>query len=284
MEVVAWQAVAGAGVALPDALQSAYQRTERIDAELAEANAEVLEVRNPVDAVIAGTPLDVAVDEHRTQAARRDHADAKRSTAGTASRLSRDLTAKWIGANRDLLIVEHLRPVVADIVAEAAKLAGKLEQFAPEFDGGAVAASSTPAVLAAWRDSRALDERLRLCVDAWASSWNAATLSVPSGQMAPGYLRIEEPGGVHVWERPKAVTDLDVRDGRVLEVLRVAEWHEAGGYRLASLAEVVDYTQRWQTETPWHAGEFTARRVLVPTGEPVRQPEARAEGSWATSV
>lgn len=269
LEVQAWQVAAGAGVVLPDELAAMYERTERIEAELARVTAEQAEVRDAVADMLAGKPLDVAVEDHRSSAAVRETLDAKRRTAGSAARLSRDQTGKWIGENRDLLIAEHLRPVVAEIMAEAAKLAGKLDRFAPDFDGAEIAAAGTPAVLTAWRDSRTLDERLRVCLAAWVASWNAATSNTPNGINVPGHLRFDEPGGLHVWERPEAVADADVRDGRVLEVLRIAAWHEAGGYRLAGGAEMLELTQQHQTESPWLPGEQAPRRVLIPTGEPV---------------
>ncbi|MEX2659711.1 MAG: hypothetical protein WD232_08440 [Acidimicrobiales bacterium] len=264
VEPEAWKAAGG--VTLPAELVKLYDRLERLEAEQVKVEAANAERENAVDLLLKGAGVDEAVTVARASEVNHELLTEKRKVAAQAVRLAREGVARWVGAHRDELIVDRLRPVVATVIADATKLLPKLDGYAPDYDPARIAEEAPPAVVAAYRESRTLNDTFGTLLTAWWSSWTRAT-STQSGGAAqvPAHLRVDEPGGLHVWERPLEVTDTEIRDGRNHDVLAVATWAEVGGYRLAGGQEVLDIVQAGRVENPWIVGEQHARRVIIPS-------------------
>lgn len=280
IEGEAWKAAPSAGVELPQELTRVWARIEEVQAELEALNADRAAVVAAESEIMAGQSVAAAVDAARSSQAYVELLEARRRAAAGAVRMLNDKAAQWIAEHRDLLITEHLRPVVAAILRDAAPLVRPLQDFVPAFDSDEILENATPAQLKAYRQSRELSDRLTVCQHAWLSSWWAATGSAATTHRIAGYLRPDAPGGLHVWERPEAVTDPDVRDGRTTDVLAIA-LHADAAYRLAGGQEMLDLTAATPTMRPWLAGEKQARQVLVPErrtaeAEPAKKQTGRA--------
>lgn len=267
MEVIAWKNAADVGgLELPGELNELYLRVERLEGEQEKVKAEAVENVNAVDALLKGGTLSNAMEAQEISSAIDEKVTESRRVAATAVRIGKEQVSRWIAANRDRLIIEHLRPVVGEVVAEAVKLEPKLKDYAPDYDPAELLTSAPPAVITAWRETRKLNDRFAALLGAWWSSWRAATSNADRG--VPGHLRIDEPGGLHVWERPLEVADVEVRDGRDVDLLSIARWAETGGYRLGGGQEILDLTQSVTVEYPWIAGEQRQRQVLLPSTKP----------------
>ena len=130
---------------------------------------------------------------------------------------------------RDGLIAGPLRQAVAALLTKATALAQELAAFAPGFDAGEILDSGTPVEIDAYRDSRQLQSHLETLTAAWKASW---MLGAPL-DYRPGSGR---PGGHLCWVNPGAVRDVNLRDGRDAEILRIAT---AGSeYRLLAPGEL----------------------------------------------
>lgn len=278
---VAWREVTGAGVKLPADLVALWSRLDELEAER-DALGPAPEVVAAPSLILRGSSIAEAVDAERHAAHAADVLTARQRAAGDALRLLGERVTRYVVEHRDELIVDHLRPVVADIVAQAVPLVGTLEPFAPTFDADEVAKWGTPAHLKAWRTALALQARLELCLAAWGASWKHATSTLAGGEGLPGYLRIDAPGGVHAWERPEEVADHDVRDGRTTGVLHIAAAADAG-YRLASGAEMLEASEAFVLSSTWVGGEQQPRQVFHVTGPRTPPPPQRRRGRMLTA-
>lgn len=262
-EPKAWRDTIAAGVDLPEQLLDLFAEADRLAAELAELEHPAAAAPSPVHAVLAGRNAGDAQHAAAQAATAGADLEQQRQTLRAAADIVDTRIRRWIDANRDALIVEHLRPAVEQLLADARPLAVELERFAPAFDPATIAGAATAEQLEAWRRSRELAERFAVLLEAWRRSWQLATAS-QGGRQAPGYLRPDAPGGLHAWERPRSVDDVNVRDGRNVELLAVVRYADVGGYRLAGIREVVDLDRKLRTEQPWIDGERRRRFVLLP--------------------
>lgn len=270
---VTWREVSAAGVEVPKELVTLWSQLDDLEAERDALGPAPAVVSAPA-LVLQGASIAEAVDaEVNATRAAEVHAARQKATTEVV-RLLGDRVVRHLTEHRDTLIEDHLRPVVADIIGQARSLVVTLEPFAPTFDPDEVAKWATPAHIKAWRTAAELQQRLDLCLAAWGSLWKHATSALAQGEGLPGYLRIDAPGGVHAWERPLEVTDVEVRDGRNTNVLAIA-LHSDAGYRLASGAEMVDISERFQLESSWVRGEHNPRQVFLP-GEPVPEHHVAA--------
>lgn len=261
LEHIAWRDAVAAGVTLPADLAGMWAQHDDLEAESGEVNRESIDVVQAPTLILSGVGVAEAVDAERQSTHAAELVKARQRAAGQALTLLRERIARTTATSRERLIVEHLRPVVADIVTEARSLVAKLEPFAPDFDPDEVAKWATPAHLKAWRSASELQDRLDACLTAWLATWLRSTSNTDDHRL-PGYLRVDAPGGVHAWDHPEQVADVDVRDGRNTNVLAIAA-HADAGYCLASGTEMVELSEQVQLEPSWVQGENHPRQVLL---------------------
>lgn len=276
LERDAWRA---ANLDLPDELAKLYDRADQLAADLATRRAGHTGTVNAIGEIVRGLPVDQAVKaEAHTRAVTEKYTHERKAISG-AHRILIEHIGQWIASHRDELITTVLRPAVDATITEATALLPKVAKHAPTYDPDQLARFGTPTELAAWRTGCDLTARLAGYLTAFLSSWQTATGTEPGNHGVPGYLRIDAPGGLHVWENPDAVGDVNVRDGRNTDALAIATWAEAGGYRLAGGQEMLDLTQRIRTYRPWVVGEKQHRDVILP--EPAAEPAAAGPGRRA---
>jgi hypothetical protein len=276
-EAAAWSAAA-AHVDLPAELLELAANVVRVDGERAGIVAELGPV-SAAEQIVNGTAANVALEIDGEAQAAAERAVAKRKAVNQALAIARRRLDVWVHTHREDLIAAAA-PAVQGLLAGAVVAAEALAEFGPTFDPTAIAGAGTREQVAAFQDSRRVDEALGAIRTAWLSTWKSATSSAgqhPGAHRAHGSLRPGKPGGVHAWADPWAVEDTDVRDGRALDVLRIARWHGVATYRLASLAEVADLARRGPLARPQVGREPTRRNVLLPV-QPKHQPRSRAMG------
>jgi hypothetical protein len=278
-EAAAWSAAAP-HMDLPTDLVSLAENVVRVDAERATIVAD-LGPASAAEQIANGTAANVALEIDGEAQAAAERAVAKRKAVNQALAIARKRLDSWVCAHRDDLITAAAGPI-ADLLADVAPALGALDPFAPTFDPVAIADAASSDQLAAWQASRPANEALGAIRAAWLKSWRSACSSAgqyPGAQRAHGSLRPGRPGGVHVWENPWAVEDTDVRDGLALDVLRIAHWHDAGRYRLATLADLVGLARRVPLARPQVGRERARRPVLLPPREQTTPPtRSRAMG------
>jgi hypothetical protein len=213
----------------------------------------------------AGVDAEVAVAE----AAKADERFAVVSEAVSqvaSFQRSREMAVRrWIGDHRSDLIATTLNAKVAELLEDSAPLVAKLERFAPAFTPRELVSSATPAELAAWRKLTELDETFALVLATFMHSWRVATSSAgsPGRDKFPGWLRPSRAGGLHVWEAPELVDDLDVAYGVERRLAAVTWWHVQGGrYRLATARDLLALNRTYELEHPW-GGRSQIAGVLV---------------------
>lgn len=261
-ERLAWAAAADV-LDLPSNLADEIAREADLAEQLrAVEHADPIDRRSATQRMLDGDADPVEAARADTQAAE-DRTTQRRSLAEAAA-ASRFLLERMLANSRESLIVDVLRPALDELLDQAEPLADSLAPFAPTFDADAILNRGDADQLAAWQDSRPLHSTFRLLVNCWMVTWKTATsrASTPSGfdrVMCP-----DAPGGLHAWQRPRQVDDVDVRDGRNRDLLAVATWRTPGGWRLASHAEMLRALREHDPREPWLPGERTRRRVLVP--------------------
>jgi hypothetical protein len=278
-KAAAWSAAAP-HMDLPAELLDLAANVARVDAE----RAGIVAALGPVSAaeqIASGVAANdaLAIDSEARQAA--EHAAEARRAVATALAIARKRLDVWVCAHRDDLITAAAGPVER-LLADVATALGALDPFAPTFDPVAIADAATSDQLAAWQASRPANEALGAIRTAWLSTWRSATSSAgqhPGARRAHGSLRPGRPGGVHTWEDPWSVADVDVRDGVAVDVLRIAHWHHAATYRLATLAELTGLARRVPLARPQVGRERARRPILLPPHEQTTPPtRSRAMG------
>jgi hypothetical protein len=274
----AWLALADV-IDLPAGIIQAHAEAERLE-QVPDPN--IPHIRTVERLLHAGHTLEEATAAHQADQAAAHRARTATAGIGKAAEQARAHVRAAIASRRTDLIFA-IRPEVERILTDAAPLPDLLARFGQRPDPARIARDANPDELDAWRTSRNLQAALGLLRRAWGASWAAATArqgQYAGGERAPAELRPDAPGGLHAWAEPLAIRDQEVRDGRATDVLDVARWHLAGGYRLATFGEVIAATRSDVTQPYGPSGRL--RRVLVPVNARDPQPEyARAgRGDW----
>jgi hypothetical protein len=265
---------------LPAELLDLGANVVRVDAERA-AIVDELGPTSAAEQIVSGVAANVALEIDGEAQAAAERAVEQRKAVNTALMIARKRLDVWVCAHRDDLIAAAAGPV-ADLLADVAPALGALDPFAPSFDPVAIADAASSDQLTAWQASRPANEALTAIRTAWLSTWKSATSSAGQhrgAHRAHGSLRPGRAGGVHTWENPWAVADTDVRDGLALDVLRIAHWHHAGRYRLATLADLTGLARRVPLARPQVGRERARRPILLPPHEQTTPPtRSRAMG------
>jgi hypothetical protein len=267
-EVTAWLRAADvAGVALPDEVQEARQRLEKVDAELAALPGP--EAPTPAARLVAGgMGLEEATAENERQAAEAlAHKEAHRVVRDAQGHARRNLN-NAVAQARDTLIVEAARPVVTALIEEARPHAETLARFAPKFDPGAIVRRGEPRHMKAFQAGEELERRFGAIMAAWRASYKATT-TMYGGPKSPARVYGFDPRSVdqvhRYWDAPELVgnpllngTQRNRRGYPVRiepTVLGVASEPAGAGFRLATVRELYELSKsqakRARAETPW---------------------------------
>jgi hypothetical protein len=251
-EVTAWlRAEEVAGVTLPAPVANEAANLARIEAELATlpSSAEI-----PTAAQLVandGMGLAEAATEVERITAEAMRARETYRTAAKARDLARARLNRAAAEHREAIIVEHLRPVMAELVTEARPLAATLAPFHPRFDDGTIDRKATPVQIKAWRASLEMEGRFGAGIAAWRAS-HKATLRM-GGLASPAQVRRFdprwlEPASYLFWSAPEYVANpalngtLFDRYGRPVAIrptlLGVASEPEEAGFRLPTVREL----------------------------------------------
>lgn len=241
-ESEAWlRAADKVGVELPTELQTARQRMEKAKAELAKLPAP-LPVSTPHELVAAGVELARAQDEAERMASEAARLEELRSIGASGADGARMVVNRTMGQYGDELILA-LRPIVTALVDSARPHAVVLAEFAPGYGAGDIVHQGQPKHLKAFQAVVEIERRFGTCMAAWRASFT-------EGARRSG-LDLREVKPVHqFWASPERVRDESLNGTKLNRrgypvtiqptVLCVASEDEAAGFRLASVAEMIE--------------------------------------------
>jgi hypothetical protein len=266
----------GALPGVPEAVTDAIAALDRAESLGSEAGRTVAATKEAA-AVTAGARIlhgaDPAEAHTAAEADKAAYADALATHEATASAVisTKARARKAINVNRSAIIAA-IREQIAPILAEADPLAAKLAGYGPRFDPDTILRAAKPAEVKAYQAIMELDARFQRLVALWLSLWKEGTSRTGGVNAIPPEWRPGFPGGIHAWERPFDVLDVDVRDGVDSRLIAVATWAAAGGYRLADAAEVGRIFATHVIEMSWPDNRPQPRRVYL-AGEPLSPNE-----------
>jgi hypothetical protein len=270
-EALAWMRAADvAGVELPDEVQEARERLEKIDGEIA-ALPKPSKVPTAAQMVAEGVALkDVGVEAQKLadEAARLEETHR---VARAAQHVARRTLSRLVAEQRDALIV-GARTVVRALVDEARPHAEALAPFAPKYDAGAIVRRAEQKQIKAWREAEELERRFGSIMAAWRSSFKATNArgSFASPSKVSGF-DVRWMDQVHrYWERPEVVGNPRLngthlgRRGYPLAieptVLGVASEPAEAGFRLCTMRELKElYDAMRQAQAAAARGQFPRR-------------------------